>query len=339
MSRVLAEHWSRLDTLGAARGDAIAVAASMRPADSTSPVRRSASVGTWPSQNCDPIDLLVASRRRSIDSQASQPIAIGAASSAVLSPLDDGCWAQGNMRAFSVPSLTNQLRTSALAAAVEADRQHGRGAAAQQLHQQRPPPAPSAGAGVSRGHPTQSCGAAGTLELQPVLEHGSAHDAQSTPQLLNDGPASAGQPEDECTTAIPAARGSTFAMAGPRVVSAFSEAGSGGHGAEKNTSSTATPFRGAQEHSHSSHDIHQKARPLPLTQNAPLLQATSDSPVLRPRPQWRCILRRQPAAQQSACSPSPSPATAPRPGAVVLPVDHTWRRAEQLCKRGMTTCT
>ena len=349
MSRVLAEHWSRLDILGAARGDSIAVAESMRPAGSTSPVRRSASVGTHPSRNCDPVDLLLANRRRSTESQASQPIAITGPLAAAASPPEEGLLAQGTLRAFSVPSITHQMRASALAAAVDADRQHGRGAAAQQLHQQRPPPAPSAGAGVSHGLSGPSGGALAPPELQPVLEHGLAQDAQSHPQLSGSDFA-ANQLSGGCDGALPMA-GSTFALAGPRVfASAFSEAAAAGHVAVHASSATATPFRGARSsvitcgsccrsRPCSAADSSVLHRDLPSIRVPPCAslfplrhcgtssQAILDSRASRLRLRWRCTPRRQPAAPLSACSPSPSPATAHRPGVTAsldahLPIVH-----------------
>ncbi len=245
MNRVLVEHWSRLDTLGAARGDAVAVAESMRPADgSPGEVRRSASVGARQSyRSCDAVDLLLANRPRSTLAQTLQHAGSGSSSGDSSSIPEEAPWAPSSLRAFSVPSIAQQSpsRASVLAAAVDADRQGAGGGRAVPVHQQRPPPAPSAGAAVSLGQgPLQTV--SGALELPPVLEHSAAQDAPAVSGNLGFGQSASAE-----LSVSAAAGGSTFALAGPRTAAtghSVSGGGSSSYNAAKPAGTLATPFRG-----------------------------------------------------------------------------------------------
>ena len=247
MNRVLVEHWSRLDTLGAARGDTVAVAESMRPSDGSQPeVRRSASVGgaRHSYRSSDAIDLLLANRPRSTLAQTLQHAGSSGSPSETSSIPEEASWAPTSLRAFSVPSIAqpSQSRASVLAAAVDADRQ-GSGGRPIPLHQQRPPPAPSAGAAMSLGQgPLQLGNASGAPELPPVLEHGSSQE-----HMPVTGDAALDQSSSvEISVSAPAG-GSTFALAGPRVAAnAHGVAGSssGSYSGANPASGLATPFRG-----------------------------------------------------------------------------------------------
>jgi len=253
MNRVLVEHWSRLDTLGAARGDAVAVAESMVPADGAPEVRRSASVGARQSyRSCDAVDLLLANRPRSTLAQTLQHAGSGSSSGDSSSIPEEAPWAPSSLRAFSVPSIAQQSpsRASALAAAVDADRQGASGCGrAVPLHQQRPPPAPSAGTAVSLGQgPLQLGSVCCASELPPVLEHSAAQDAPAVAGNLGfDQSASA-------ELGVPAAAGtSTFALAGPRMAAnghGVAATGSGSYNAAKPAPTLATPFRGVHTWPH-----------------------------------------------------------------------------------------